>query len=124
MSWITYSRRRGWYYLFVRLPFRKSMEVGIQDLRQYPGGGIAPFDLYFRLNFVGHDHAGLKFFVQFWRWFFEFNVYDVRHWNYELNRWVERPEEEERVGCDAGQDTRWLHGGEANPDGMGSTLDE
>lgn len=46
MSWTTYSRRRGWRYLFVRLPFRKStMEVGVQDLLQYPGGSVAPFDV-------------------------------------------------------------------------------
>jgi hypothetical protein len=100
------------------------MEIGIQDLHQYPGGGVAPFDVYFRFNFTGHDHAGLKFFVQFWRLFFEFNVYDVRHWNYELSKWVEHPDEEERVGCDAAQDSAWLHGGDANPDGLGSTLDD
>lgn len=110
MSWIAHSHRRGWHYLFVRLPLRKSMEVGVQDLRLRPGGGQARFDLCFRLNFTGRDHAGLRFFVRLWRWFLEFNVCDARHWNHELNGWAERPEEEERVGCDVGQDARWLHG--------------
>ena len=124
MSWITYSRRKGWHYLFVRLPFHKSLEVGIQDMKQYPGRGVAPFDVYFRLNFTGHDHAGLKFFVQFWRLFFEFNLTDSRHWNYALNKWVEHPDEEERIGCDEGQDTAFLHGGEGQLDGSGSTLND
>ena len=125
MSWIAYSHRPGWHYLFVRLPFHKSLEVGVQDLRQYnPEHASRHFDMYFRLNFRGHDHAGLKFFVQFWVLFFELNLTDGRHWNYVLDRWVQRPEEEERIGCDEGQDTVFLHGGEANPDGLGSTLDE
>ena len=123
MAWITYTRRPGWHYLLVRLPFHKALEVGWQDLCQY----VDPpryFDLYFRLNLRGHDHAGLKFFIQFWRVFFEFNVYDNRHWNYLADRWVQSPEEEAHVGCDTGQDTNWLHGDDANPDGLGSTKDE
>ena len=123
MAFITYSGREGWHYLFVRLPFHKSLEVGVQDTGQYVGVS-RHFDLYFRLNLRGHDHAGFKFFVQFWRLFFEFNVCDDRHWNYEADRWVKDPSEEQHVGCDSGQDSVWLHGGEANPDGLGSTLNE
>ena len=125
MSWITLSRREGFCYLFVRLPFRQALEVGVQDLQRLDPPIRAHFNMGLRFNVRGHDHAGFKLFIEFWCVFFEFNVYDTRHWNYAADRWALGPAETARDGlvdCDEGYDSRWLHGHDANPSGLGSTL--
>jgi hypothetical protein len=35
------------------------------------------------------DHAGFRFDFQFFKLAFCFNIYDNRHWDYELNKWEE-----------------------------------
>lgn len=112
---INLSSKPGWHYLFVRLPFHKSLEVGVQDLRQYVGND-EHFDMRFSLNFRGTDHAGLKFFIQFWRVFFEFNLCDNRHWDFGADTWLDP---NRVLDCDDGQDSVFRHGGE--PRAGGST---
>ena len=36
------------------------------------------------------SHAGLHFFISIWKFSLEFNVYDNRHWNEEMDCWEER----------------------------------
>lgn len=110
---INLASRPGWHYLFVRLPFHKSLELGVQDVRQYVDHD-EHFNWRLSLNFRGADHAGLKFFVQFWRVFFEFNLCDNRHWDYKANTWMDP---NRVLDCDDGQDSVFLHGGEAQPGG-------
>jgi len=44
----------------------------------------------FNLNFVierNQSHAGFHFLIAVFTWMFEFNIYDIRHWNYDNNCW-------------------------------------
>ena len=59
----------------------KSLETGFQWNPKGDGG----FDFYWRFRTRG-DHAGLMFFIQIWKFLFEFNITDCRHWNYDFNR--------------------------------------
>ncbi len=71
-------------YLFINLPFNKTLEVGFQ----YDKGDEVPrSSLNLSLSFTGRDHAGLRFGVQLRRWFFEFNLCDNRHWYDKAGRW-------------------------------------
>lgn len=78
---------KGFKYLFIVLPFHKGMEIGIQS-----SNWARRFDIHFQLNFAGQDHAGLKFHIQLWYWFFEFSISDNRHWNYNENHWCRENE--------------------------------
>lgn len=40
------------------------------------------------------DHAGFSFDIGFLKWYFDFNISDNRHWNYEQDRWY-LPKEEQ-----------------------------
>jgi len=44
------------------------------------------FDLNCSIN-KKQSHAGFHFFIAIFTWIFEFNIYDVRHWDYENNCW-------------------------------------
>lgn len=69
-------------YLAVGPILHKCLETGFSRRFSATEG----FDVYWRFRTKG-DHAGLTFFVQLWSWcFFEFNVHDDRHWNYEEDR--------------------------------------
>lgn len=50
------------------------------------------FSTGWRLNSRG-DHAGFKVWLDLFKLYFTFNVYDHRHWNYAENRWYEPGEE-------------------------------
>ena len=65
------------HFFSKRLGLNKAIEVGYQTLPSGKG-----FDYYLRLN-TCDDHAGLSLHIQWGKKFFEFDVYDVRHWNYE-----------------------------------------
>jgi hypothetical protein len=43
------------------------------------------------------DHAGFRVEIELFGFYFYFQVYDGRHWNYEQNRWM-TPGEEEAEG--------------------------
>lgn len=81
---------KGQHYLFVSLPFNKSLEVGVQDVKQY--AVQTHFNTTFSVHLRGRDHAGLRFNIRLWRIFFEFNLTDNRHWNYSANRWCTKEE--------------------------------
>jgi hypothetical protein len=87
---IRYYKNKHAFYVWISLPFHKSIEVCFSDLardisrKRYQK---RRFNVYFRLNFAGQDHAGLRIFVGLWRFLFELNVTDSRHWNYEDDTW-------------------------------------
>ena len=65
----------------------KVLEIGARRER-------SDFKFLFRFNARGAE-AGLTFFFQFWKFFFEFNIRDIRQWNYDANRFYlpgEKPE--------------------------------
>lgn len=66
--------------------FNKALETGFQ--RTGDGG----FDFFWRFRTRG-DHAGLAFNIELFGWMFEFNVHDVRHWDYDNDRWQQTPQE-------------------------------
>ena len=39
------------------------------------------------------DHAGFRYSIGLFKFFFEFNFADKRHWNWDENRWFEPKEE-------------------------------
>jgi len=41
----------------------------------------------FRFSFRGHDHAGLRINFGLFKYRFDTQIYDTRHWNYETNSW-------------------------------------
>lgn len=43
----------------------------------------------FDLTIYGTDHAGLNISFELWGMCFNFNFYDVRHWDYDNNKWEE-----------------------------------
>ena len=45
------------------------------------------FSINLNTEWIGSDHAGIKFDIQIWRLNFMFDLYDKRHWNYEEARW-------------------------------------
>lgn len=102
----------GSCYFFWQLPFNKGIEFGWQPSPD------SHFDFNFRLSFRGRDHAGLQVFVQFLGAFIEFNLTDHRHWDYDNDTWQDP---DAVLDCDAGRDSKFLHGGEPNPEGLGST---
>lgn len=79
---------RGSYYFTAGPLFHKCLEVGFQLLRKNDG-----IDIGWRFNTRG-DHAGLKFHIEFFRLYFEFNVYDHRHWNWAEDAWQKYDEED------------------------------
>jgi len=56
---------------------------------------ILRFDL--DLSWRGHDHAGPGISLELFGYFFDFNIYDVRHWNYEEGRWESDKEIEQQI---------------------------
>jgi hypothetical protein len=68
--------------------FHKAVEVNLQCKP-----GKAGFSLSFRIKSKG-DHAGICFCIGLWGLFFEFEFHDVRHWNWERDRWFSYGEEE------------------------------
>lgn len=44
-------------------------------------------NLDFNLSLKGHDHAGLYFYLSSFGYKIEFNIYDIRHWNFKADRW-------------------------------------
>jgi len=78
-------------YLVLGPLFNKSLEVGYQWSQRYH------FDMRFQLNFRGHDHAGLKFHVDFGRLLLEFNITDGRHWDYKNDRWHDGTSEDDEA---------------------------
>lgn len=81
--------RGGSLYYTAGPVFHKCLETGFERLRKNDG-----FSICWRFNTRG-DHAGLKFYVEVFGFFFEFNIYDHRHWSWEKNRWLEHGEYEE-----------------------------
>ena len=106
----------GSCYFFLQLPFNKGIEFGWQ--RVPPDFKKGHFDLYFRLNFRGCDHAGLKTHIEIFGRLFEFSITDHRHWDYKNDMWQDP---DAVLDCDAGRDSVFLHGGEPNEEGLGST---
>jgi len=53
------------------------------------------FNLDISLALKGHDHAGFNFYFALLGYKIEFNIYDVRHWNYDKNRWYKPGEEQD-----------------------------
>jgi len=70
----------------------KALEVGYQTGTTFKG-----FDCYLHINSRG-NHAGLSFCVQLRSYMFEFNLHDIRHWNYEAERWFLHGEEPQFEG--------------------------
>jgi hypothetical protein len=78
-------------YFMTRLVFHKSFEAGYQWKR-----GKGGFDFSLRFKTTG-DHAGFKFSLELWGLFFEFSLFDERHWNYAANRFYELGEYEREL---------------------------
>jgi len=68
--------------------FNKSLEVGVQRTKE------KGFDFYWRFSTRG-DHAGLHSFIEAFGLMFEFNLHDVRHWDYDNDTWQRTQTEEE-----------------------------
>ncbi len=98
---------RGLRYWFLKLPAHKTFEIGFKNLREYVLE-TTRFGIQFRLDFTGRDHAGLKFNLCIFKFFFEFNLVDTRHWNWQENRWRTK-DEAEKDACDESQDTNFIH---------------
>lgn len=47
------------------------------------------------INWRGHDHAGPEFDITVLGLGFKIGLTDVRHWNYDKNRWVDYSNKEE-----------------------------
>lgn len=46
------------------------------------------FDINIYWNYKT-DHAGLHCYLSLFKFSFEFNIYDHRHWDHKLNKWQE-----------------------------------
>jgi hypothetical protein len=60
------------------------------------------FDLDVDARMSGHDHAGICFELTFFGIFFNAQIHDIRHWNYQENRWY--TDEEARTDAE-----EWVH---------------
>lgn len=45
------------------------------------------FSIGLRFSWKGSDHAGPYFHIDVLGYFAIFNLYDIRHWNYDTNKW-------------------------------------
>jgi hypothetical protein len=90
-----FINHHGRHYISQSLPFSKSFEAGVQDVTHH-SGWLKHTNFYFEFNTKGRDHAGLKMSAQLGRWFFELNITDNRHWDYENNSWVTRNKNESK----------------------------
>jgi hypothetical protein len=59
------------------------------------------FEIWADLAWSGCDHAGPRFELTFFNWYFNFNIYNVNHWNWDEGRFMTKAEalaeyEEER----------------------------
>jgi len=79
-------------YLFAGPLFHKTLETGVQFLEENQG-----VDVYFHFTTCG-DKAGLRFHIDLWWVYFEFNVTDDRSWNADANRFRLPSEEVEFHG--------------------------
>lgn len=44
----------------------------------------------------GEDHAGPRLSIQIWRYYFDIQLYDHKHWNFDQARWYTEQEEQEQ----------------------------
>ncbi len=73
-------------YIVQRVWPNKTLETGYQICKE------SDVDFYLSFKTKG-DHARLRFNFQLWKFMFEFNVCDDRHWNYEADRFYLQGEE-------------------------------
>jgi len=77
------------FYIWLRLPFHKNVEIGFQNLTHDISYNKkkSRFESYFKLCFSGSDHAGLRSHVELWGLLIEFSVTDSRHWDDDTDTW-------------------------------------
>lgn len=50
---------------------------------------ISILEMKLDTHFRGSDHAGPRFSIALWKWYFIISCYDNRHWDDEKNSWIE-----------------------------------
>jgi hypothetical protein len=60
------------------------------ELQTYRSNTVA--ELEFRFSLAREDHVGLTLGLGLFSWTVQFRFYDVRHWDYENNCWIEYEE--------------------------------
>ena len=63
----------------------KSLEIQFD----FFNGSVSIFKVYFEINHKC-DHSGLHFFIDIWKYSFSFIFYDIRHFDYENNRYIDK----------------------------------
>lgn len=71
------------------LSFWENKSISIDIKKNEP---VNFFGIWFDLSFQGRSHAGFSIMIDVWKYYFNLEVYDRRHWNYKENRWC-TPEE-------------------------------
>lgn len=61
------------------------------------------FEIYVDTSWTGKDHAGPRLELTFFNWFFNFQIYNVNHWNWDEGRYYTKAE----ALAEYEEDQRW-----------------
>lgn len=50
------------------------------------------FEIHIDTSWTGKDHAGPRIEIEFFNWFFNFQIYNVNHWNWDEGRFYTKEE--------------------------------
>jgi hypothetical protein len=80
--WARDSEQYTYFYKDFSVAKNKAGEIQISS--------TSPYDLFsitFNCAFRGSDHAGIELTLAVYKFFFNFMIYDTRHWDFEKGTW-------------------------------------